>query len=149
MRAEDQWEYIVGTRESGFVYSGHTSNGIDRRSTSRSSRPMPPRRRRVLVRTADYDPYYDLGTINGVADPAALTSLLNDFGRSGVVDTGYGMSTVGLRYLGNGPYDLALSNPTVIGYFDPAMTRVAEERARVLATSPRGRTATCTDAPTV
>ena len=33
------------------------------------------------------------------------------------------MSTVGLRYLGTGPYDLALSNPTVFGYYDPAMTQ--------------------------
>jgi hypothetical protein len=124
VRDGGQWEYIVGTREEGFVYSGHSSNGTDRYIYE----PVESAdERRDVVEfsfdTADYNEYYDLGgTINGIADPAALTSLLNDFGRSGVVDEGYGMSTVGLRYLGNGPYDLAHSNPTVMGYFDPAMT---------------------------
>ena len=124
VRDGGQWEYIVGTREEGFVYSGHSSNGTDRFIYE----PVDSAdERRDVVEfsfdTAVYDDFYDLGgTINGIADTAALTSLLNDFGRSGVVDEGYGMSTVGLRYLGNGPYDLVHSNPTVMGYFDPAMT---------------------------
>lgn len=124
VRDEGEWEYVVGTKEEGFVYSGHSSNGTDEYIYL----PVESAdRRRDSVAfsfgSQDYDDYYDLGgRINGVADTAALTSLLNDFGRSGVVDEGYGMSTVGLRYLGNGPYDLAHSNPTVMGYFDPAMT---------------------------
>lgn len=123
LRGEGEWSYITGTKEEGFVYSGHTSNGTD----AYIYEPAPvadDHRDRVeyTFSPADYASYYDLGAVNGVADPAALTSLLNDFGRSGVVDTGYGMSTVGLRYLGTGPYDLALSNPTVMGYYDPAMT---------------------------
>ena len=121
--AEDGWDYTLGTKESGFVYSGHTANGVE--TLIYSPVDSADGQRDVVDYTfsvADYDRYYELGTVNGVADPAALTSLLNDFGRSGVVDTGYGMATVGLRYLGTGPYDLALSNPTVFGYFDPAMT---------------------------
>jgi F5/8 type C domain len=122
--AEDEWAYTTGSKESGFVYSGHTSNGTNRVifepvTTDAAQRDVVD----FSFAPADYDAYYDLGTVNGVADSAALTSLLNDFGRSGVVDTGYGMSTVGLRYLGTGPYDLALSNPTVFGYYDPAMTQ--------------------------
>ncbi|GAA1929789.1 hypothetical protein GCM10009775_22340 [Microbacterium aoyamense] len=123
VRDDGEWEYIVGTKEQGFVYSGHSSNGTDRyiylpvASADRTDSVS------FSFATADFDAYYDLGgRINGIADTAALTSLLNDFGRSGVVDEEYGMSTVGLRYLGNGPYDLAHSNPTVMGYFDPAMT---------------------------
>lgn len=123
VRDGGEWEYVVGTKEQGFVYSGHSSNGTDRYIYL----PVASADRTDTVtfsfESADYDAHYDLGgTINGIADTAALTSLLNDFGRSGVVDEEYGMSTVGLRYLGNGPYDLAHSNPTVMGYFDPAMT---------------------------
>ncbi len=122
--AEDGWDYVLGTEESGFVYSGHTGNGVDT-LIYKPVTTVDGQRDTVdyTFAAADYAAQYDLGTVNGVADPAALTSLLNDFGRSGVVDTGYGMSTVGLRYLGTGPYDLALSNPTVFGYFDPAMTK--------------------------
>jgi F5/8 type C domain len=124
VRDGGEWEYIVGTKEQGFVYSGHSSNGTDRYIYLPVD-SADDRRDTVAFSfaSADYDAFYDLGgTINGVADTAALSSLLNDFGRSGVVDEEYGMSTVGLRYLGNGPYDLAHSNPTVMGYFDPAMT---------------------------
>lgn len=122
--AEDEWGYVLGSKESGFVYSGHTANGADTLiyepvTTGREQRDVVS----FSFAPAEYADFYDLGGVEGVADPAALTSLLNDFGRSGVVDTGYGMSTVGLRYLGTGPYDLALSNPTVFGYFDPAMTQ--------------------------
>jgi hypothetical protein len=120
---EGEWGYITGTKEEGFVYSGHTSNGTDAYIYEPVTVADQQRDRvEFTFSPADYASYYELGTVNGVADPAALTSLLNDFGRSGVVDTGYGMSTVGLRYLGTGPYDLALSNPTVMGYYDPAMT---------------------------
>jgi hypothetical protein len=122
--AAKQWSYTAGTKEEGYVYGGHSSNDQDVDIYSPVD-VTDGQQDSVAFHfgAADYDRFYDLGgDIRGVEDPAALSSLLNDFGRSGIVDKDYGMSTVGMRYPGTGPYDLALSNRTVLGYFDPAMT---------------------------
>lgn len=119
------WQYTAGTKANGLVYGGHSSNG----TTSYIYAPVATTQNQtdtVAYRFGadDYGRYYSLGgKINGVADPAALSSLLNDFGRSGVIDKGYGMSTVGLRYPGVGPYDMVYADRTVLGYYDPAMTQ--------------------------
>jgi hypothetical protein len=120
----DDWSYRAGTKEQGYVYGGHSSNG----TTQDVYAPVATTQgQRDNVSYAfvpdDYDSYYSLGgTVHGVADPSALSSMINDFGRSGVIDKDYGMSTVGLRYPGVGPYDMVYADPTVLGIYDPAIT---------------------------
>lgn len=122
------WNYVAGTKANGLVYGGHSSNATAAYiyapvSTTQGQRDSVS----YLFKTDNYANYYSLGgTINGVADPAALSSMLNDFGRSGVIDKGYGMSTVGLRFPGVGPYDMVYADRTVLGYFDPKMTASQE-----------------------
>jgi hypothetical protein len=119
-----QWQYQAGTAASGLVYGGHSSNG----TSAYIYAPVAVtagQQDDVHYRfsPADYAAEYDLGgKINGVQDTAALTSLLNDFGRSGMVDKGYGMSTVGTRYPGVGPYDMVYADRTVLGYGEGEMT---------------------------
>ncbi|WP_335982525.1 discoidin domain-containing protein [Streptomyces sp. CA2R106] len=118
------WNYTAGSAASGLVYGGHSSNGTDAYVFAPVT-TSPSQRDTVSYTFAadDYARYYSLGgTIKGVADTAALTSLLNDFGRSGVIDKNFGMSTVGLRDPGVGPYDMVYADRTVQGYYDPAMT---------------------------
>lgn len=122
------WDYVAGSKASGLVYGGHSSNGTDMFiyapvTTAQDQRDTVT----YQFKADDYEKYYSLGgTINGIADTAALSSLLNDFGRSGVIDKDYGMSTVGLLYPGVGPYDMVYADRTVEGYFDPAMTTSQE-----------------------
>jgi hypothetical protein len=119
------WDYTAGTKADGLVYGGHSSNG----TTAYIYAPVATTQGQTddvnyTFTPDDYDRYYSLGgTVNGVDDTAALSSLLNDFGRSGVIDKGYGMSTVGLRYPGVGPYDMVYADRTVLGYYDPAMAQ--------------------------
>jgi hypothetical protein len=118
------WSYTGGTKAQGYVYGGHSSNATNHVIYA------PVTTTQDQTDTVDYEfssddyaTYYSLGgTVNGVKDPTALSSMLNDFGRSGVIDKGYGMSTVGLRYPGVGPYDMVYASPTVQGSYDPAMT---------------------------
>lgn len=120
----EEWSYTAGTKEQGYVYGGHSSNDEDVYIYDPVT-VVDGQRDVVEFRFSadDYQRFYDLGgDLRGVGDLEALSSLMNDFGRSGVVDEDYGMSTVGMRYPGTGPYDLALSNRTVLGYFDPEMS---------------------------
>ncbi|MCL2729393.1 MAG: discoidin domain-containing protein [Actinomycetia bacterium] len=118
------WSYTAGSAASGLVYGGHSSNGTGAYifapvATTQAQRDTIT----YTFAPDDYARYYSLGgTISGVTDTAALSSLLDDYGRSGVIDKNYGMSTVGLRYPGVGPYDMVYADRTVLGYFDPAMT---------------------------
>ncbi|GAA5190819.1 hypothetical protein GCM10023322_46840 [Rugosimonospora acidiphila] len=118
------WSYTAGTPASGLVYGGHSSNGTTAyiyapQATAQGQQDTVS----YTFTPDDYAKFYSLGgTINGVDNTAALSSMLNDFGRSGVVDKGYGMSTVGLRFPGVGPYDMVYADRTVEGYYDPAMT---------------------------
>ncbi|WP_243063576.1 discoidin domain-containing protein [Humibacter sp. RRB41] len=122
------WSYRAGSAESGLVYGGHSSNGTDAYIYA----PVTTTQKQTdsvdyVFKADDYSAYYSLGgTVNGLANTAAVSSLLNDFGRSGVIDKGYGMSTVGLRYPGVGPYDMVYADRTVEGYFDPQMTKSQE-----------------------
>ncbi|GAA5189832.1 hypothetical protein GCM10023322_43450 [Rugosimonospora acidiphila] len=122
------WDYTAGTKAQGYVYGGHSSNA----TSAYIYAPVATTQKQTDSVTYTFAPdnyakYYSLGgTVKGVDDPAALSSMLNDFGRSGVIDKGYGMSTVGLRYPGVGPYDMVYADRTVEGYFDPAMTQSQE-----------------------
>ncbi|GAB3608606.1 hypothetical protein GCM10027414_07310 [Humibacter ginsengiterrae] len=128
LSAAPTWDYTAGMAASGLVYGGHSSNGTDAYIYA----PVAVAQKQTdsidyTFKTDDYAKYYSLGgTVNGLADTAAVSSLLNDFGRSGVIDKGYGMSTVGLRYPGVGPYDMVYADRTVEGYFDPPMTKSQE-----------------------
>lgn len=122
------WDYTGGTQANGLVYGGHSSDG----TSAYIFAPVATTQNQTdevnyLFTADDYSKYYSLGgTINGITDPAALSSMLNDFGRSGVIDKGYGMSTVGLRYPGVGPYDMVYADRTVLGYYDPAMSQAQQ-----------------------
>lgn len=124
LQSSGTWAYTAGSSASGLIYGGHSSNltnaviyspvttAQDQQDTA-SFRFAP----------ADYDAYAGLGgQVNGVKDTTALSSLINEFGRSGIIDKGYGMSTVGLRYPGVGPYDMVYADRTVLGLYDPATT---------------------------
>lgn len=118
------WGYTAGSSASGLIYGGHSSNLTDAVIYSPVATTLK-QQDTVSVRfaPADYDSYASLGgQVNGVAGTAALSSLLNEFGRSGIIDKGYGMSTVGLRYPGVGPYDMVYADRTVLGLYDPATT---------------------------
>lgn len=118
------WSYTAGTKAQGYVYGGHSSNGTTQDiyapvATTQGQQDTVD----YTFAADDYDTYYSLGgTVRGVQDQTALSSMINDFGRSGVIDKDYGMSTVGLRYPGVGPYDMVYASPTVLGSYDPAMT---------------------------
>jgi len=119
----DRWEYTAGTYESGLVYGGHSSTETAN-DIYAAQAVADGQRDAVDFRFAATDraSFYDLGgTIPGIEDPAAFSSLLNDFGRSGMIDENYGMSTVGSRYPGTGPYDMVFADRTVLGYDDPEM----------------------------
>lgn len=118
------WQYTAGTAASGLVYGGHSSNATDALIYSPVATTQGQQDAVTFhfasTEAADYTGLG--GTVNGVTDAKALASLLNEFGRSGIIDKGYGMSTVGLRYPGVGPYDMVYADPTVRGLFDPATT---------------------------
>lgn len=122
--SDPTWTYTAGSAASGLVYGGHSSNLTNALIYS-PVQVAQGQQDAVTFHFASTDAaaYTGLGgTVNGVADPTALASLLNEFGRSGIIDKGYGMSTVGLRYPGVGPYDMVYADPTVRGLFDPATT---------------------------
>lgn len=119
----DRWEYTAGSYESGLVYGGHSSTETEN-DIYAAQTVADGQRDAVDFRFAATDraSFYDLGgRIPGIEDPAAFSSLLNDFGRSGMIDEDYGMSTVGSRYPGTGPYDMVFADRTVLGYDDPEM----------------------------
>ncbi|TIC79271.1 discoidin domain-containing protein [Nocardioides sp. GY 10127] len=121
--AEPSWSYTAGDKDSGYVYGGHSSDGTD--AYIYSPVAVGQGQDDVVDYTfsgKDYDWYYDVGTLHGVTDTSAFSSLLNDFGRSGVIDKDYGMSTVGLKYPGVGPYDMIYADRTVLGLDDPEVT---------------------------
>lgn len=123
LSSADDWHYTAGTADTGLVYGGHSSNSTDAYIYSPVD-VTAGQEDKISYRFSadDYADYYDLGgTIKGVDNTAALSSMLNDFGRSGMIDTDYGMSTVGLRYPGVGPYDMAFADRTVIGYGEEEM----------------------------
>ncbi|GAA4345576.1 hypothetical protein GCM10023087_07670 [Microbacterium rhizosphaerae] len=122
--ADPTWTYTAGTPASGLVYGGHSSNATSALIYSPVSIPQG-QQDSVSFHFASTDAAAYTGlnaTINGVADTRALSSLLNEFGRSGIIDKGYGMSTVGLEYPGVGPYDMVYADRTVLGLYDPATT---------------------------
>jgi len=119
----DRWEYTAGSYESGLVYGGHSSTETDNMifAPQRVADGQRDAATFEFARTGR-DSFYSLdGTIPGIEKPDAFASLLHDFGRSGMIDLGYGMSTVGLRYPGTGPYDMVFADRTVLGYDDPSM----------------------------
>lgn len=122
------WDYTAGTKADGLVYGGHSSDGTSAYIYGPVTTVQGQHDEvNYLFAPDNYGKYYSLGgTVNGITNPAALSSLLNDFGRSGVIDKGYGMSTVGLRYPGVGPYDMVYADRTVLGYYDPAMSRAQQ-----------------------
>lgn len=124
LQSGSTWSYTAGTPASGLVYGGHSSNLTDAVIYSPVAIAQD-QQDTVSYRFsgADYAAYAGLGgTVNGVQDTAALSSLINEFGRSGIIDKGFGMSTVGLRYPGVGPYDMVYADRTVLGLYDPATT---------------------------
>lgn len=129
VQADPAWAYTAGSAASGLVYGGHSSNDSTAYIYSPSAVGQEQQDEVSFhFATDDYDAYASLGgTINGVKDTTALASLLNEFGRSGIIDKGYGMSTVGLRYPGVGPYDMVYADRTVLGLYDPATTASQEK----------------------
>lgn len=124
LQSGSTWTYTAGTPASGLVYGGHSSNLTDAVIYSPVDIAQD-QQDTVSYRFAgaDYQAYASLGgQVNGVPDTAALSSLINEFGRSGIIDKGFGMSTVGLRYPGVGPYDMVYADRTVLGLYDPATT---------------------------
>lgn len=113
------WEYTAGTKANGLVIGGHSAtNGAyiySPVSTAQSQEDTIT----YTFAPGDYAACYSLGgTINGISDKKAFSSLLNDFGRSDIIDKDYGFSTVGIYQTGHGAYDSPYFLPLMEGLFD-------------------------------
>lgn len=130
MLSQDAWGYTAGNKIDGMVIGGHSSTDGTYIYSPVSVAKSQIDNVSYSFSAGNYKDYYISDQIKGVSDINAVSSMLNDFGRSAIIDKKYGFSTVGIYQTGHGAYDSPYYLPLMEGLFD--QKAVDAEKAQLI-----------------
>lgn len=116
--SQNEWGYTAGNKTDGMVIGGHSSTDGTYIYSPVSISKSQTDTVNYSFSADSYSNYYISDQIKGVSDLKAVSSMLEDFGRSAIIDKKYGFSTVGIYQTGHGAYDSPYYLPLLEGLFD-------------------------------